>query len=267
MIDEANLLKFRDLFSDERQLEKDYLLNLMLKTISINRVSTYLEFKGGTALYMLHGLGRFSEDLDFSYIGNPSGIEHRIDSLIGPVVMAFGRSYSIKKNKGNMIVRGKDGAVEGIRSEFFIEGPLFQKTGARHRIKIDISTRRDLVLNPEALSLVSKYYDIGTMVIYSMPIEELLAEKMCSVLERDKARDIYDAYFVLRYKGATYSKGMVEKKLKLRNEGYSESQLIETIRTMKESSWKEELEYLVKNLPRLDTVKEYLVSAITKGRK
>lgn len=264
MIDEATLLKFRDLFSDERQLEKDYLLNLMLKAISLNKISNYLEFKGGTALYMLHGLDRFSEDLDFSYIGNPFGIGRKIDLLMKPVIRDFERSYNIAKNKGNVLVRGDNGELAGIRSEFFVEGPLFSKTGTRHKIKIDISIRQDVVMKPEVSTFVSKYYDIGSMVIYSMPIEEILAEKMCAIIERDEARDIYDAYFMVRYKGVRYNSELLEKKLKLRNEPYGEKQLVSKIRAMKESRWNEELKYLVKNLPKLQTVKKYLMGTIIK---
>ena len=266
MIDEASLLKFRNLFGDERQLEKDYLLNLMLKTISINRISNYLEFKGGTALYMLHGLDRFSEDRDFSYVGDASGIGARIDSLIEPVVKDFERSYNITKKKGNVLVKDENGLLTSIRSEFFIEGPLFAKTGKRHKIKIDISVRQDLILKPESLSFVSKYYDIGTMVIYSMPIEELLAEKLCAMMERDEARDIYDAYFMMQRKSIIYDRVLFNKKLKLRNEEYDEKQLISKIRAMKENKWKEELKYLVKDLPKLGEVKKQLIKVLTGGK-
>ncbi len=266
MIDEASLLKFGNLFSDERQLEKDYLLNLMLKTISINRISNYLEFKGGTALYMLHGLDRFSEDLDFSYMGDASGIGARIDSLIEPVVKDFERSYNITKNKGNVLVNDENGLLTSIRSEFFVEGPLFAKTGKRHKIKIDISVRHDLILKPESLSFVSKYYDIGTMVIYLMPVEELLAEKLCAIMERNETRDIYDAYFMMRRKLIKYDKALFNKKLKLRNEKYNEKQLVSKIRAMKENRWKEELKYLVKGLPKLNEVKKQLIEALTGER-
>ena len=262
MIDEASLLKFGNLFSDERQLEKDYLLNLMLKTISINRISNYLEFKGGTALYMLQGLDRFSEDLDFSFIGDVPGIGARIDSLIEPIVKDFERSYSITKNKGNVLVKDENGLLAGIRSELFVEGPLFAKTGRRHKIKIDISVRQDLIMKPESLSFVSKYYDIGTVVIYSMPVEELLAEKLCAIIERDEARDLYDAYFLIQRKSIGYNKELLNKKLKLRNEKYKERQLIGEIRGIKENRWKEELKYLVKDLPKLEDVKKQLIKAL-----
>ena len=44
--------------------EKDYFQELIL--LGISREAPELVFKGGTALYKMHGLNRFSEDLDFS---------------------------------------------------------------------------------------------------------------------------------------------------------------------------------------------------------
>jgi hypothetical protein len=44
--------------------EKDYFQDLLL--LAVSRESPGLVFKGGTALFKLHGLDRFSEDLDFT---------------------------------------------------------------------------------------------------------------------------------------------------------------------------------------------------------
>ncbi|EQD54160.1 protein containing DUF1814, partial [mine drainage metagenome] len=116
MIDENSLESHANMFKDERQLEKDYLINLMLKTISLNKVSQNLEFKGGTALYLFHGLDRFSEDLDFDYIGKTDEINNEIDSLIEPVIRDFGLSYKIGKSKGNVLIRDEGNTITGIRS-------------------------------------------------------------------------------------------------------------------------------------------------------
>ena len=111
MIEKSALLSFSNFFADRRQLEKDYLINLMLKMISVNKLSNMLEFKGGTALYMFHGLDRFSEDIDFTWIANARELSKTIDALIKPVVENFNLSYSIKKNKDNLIVKDENGAI------------------------------------------------------------------------------------------------------------------------------------------------------------
>lgn len=262
MIDQNTLLSFSHFFSDERQLEKDYLINLMLKTISVNKISVDLEFKGGTSLYLLNGLDRFSEDLDFTYIGKGENITEKIDSLIEPVIADFSLSYNIGKNKGNIIIRDDKGEVTGIRTEMFIEGPLFTRTRARHKIKIDVSTRNDTIMEPESTRLVSRYPDVGSMLLCAMPVEEVLAEKFCAIIERTKARDIYDAYFMLKYKGLGYNEKIVREKLAKRNEKFSVNLISKHVKSFKESTWKEELGYLVKELPKLSGVKSFLSSSM-----
>jgi len=260
MIDENTLESFANLFKDNRQLEKDYLLNLMLKVISLNKISQSLELKGGTALYLFHGLDRFSEELDFSYVGKKMIL--KIDSLIEPVMHDFSLSYKISKSKGNVIIRDEKG-ISGIRSEFFIEGPLFNKTGKRHKIKIDISIRNDLLMKPEQAMLVSKYSDIGTILLYKMPLQEMLAEKLCAILERAKARDLYDAYFILKYKGLEYEELIVAKKFEKRGKTFKREHLLSAINNVSKDLWKEELQYIVPRLPDLSEVKDFISNKIS----
>ena len=262
MIDEESLEKFNNLFKDERQLEKDYLINLMLKVISINKLSNSLEFKGGTALYIFHGLNRFSEDLDFSYIGKDKEINKQIDSLIEPIIKDFNLSYKITKDKGNIVIRDEEGDISGIRSEFFIEGPFFKKTHLRHRIKIDVSLRDDTIMKPEYSNIVSKYNDIGTIILYKMPIGEMLTEKLYAIIERNKARDLYDTYFILKNKNVKFDEKLTEEKFKRRGKTFKKEKLLGQITEFKYSLWKEELSYLIQNLPELSEVKDFLIKNI-----
>ncbi len=262
-IDEGSLLSFAHFFRDERQLEKDYIANLMLKVISVNKLSTSLEFKGGTALYMFHSLDRFSEDLDFSYIGRDKDMSRQIDSYLKPIFTDFGLSYNISKNKGNVLTRNAEGAISGIRTELFIEGPLFGRTGTRHKLKIDISFRNDAIMKPEIGRIVSRYPDVGTILIYKMPLEEILAEKLCAILERQKARDIYDVYFMLKFNEANFNSGLLEEKLEKRGEERNKGPILKNINEFKEGLWKEELYYTLKVLPNLSEVKRFLKSKIS----
>ncbi len=262
MIDEDTLMSFAHFFSDERQLEKDYLVNLMLKVFSINKISTDTEFKGGTALYMFHGLDRFSEDLDFTYTGKDTGIAGRIDSLLAPVLKDFELSYRISKNKGNVLVKDSNGKVSGTRTELFIEGPLFATTNVRHKIKLDVSFRGDAIMEPEPARMTSKYADIGTILLPKMRIGEMLAEKLSAIVERTKARDLYDAYFMVKFKNTEYDQGLVEEKMRRRGEKFDRNFLERRIKTFKESLWREELSSLLKALPKLAEVKHTLLGVL-----
>ncbi len=262
MIDEASLMEFSHYFPDNRQLEKDYLLNFMLKIISINKISNYLDFKGGTSLYMFNGLDRFSEDLDFTYLKTDKIVNKNIDMLIDPVIKDFQLSYKINKNKGNIITKNNKGNISGIRTEIVVEGPLFQKTGTRQRIKIDISTRNDILFKPENAKMESKYNDIGMIILYKMPLNEILAEKFCAIIERSRARDLYYIYFLLKNKNIEFNKKIFMEKLEKREEYFSNEILIKNIYNITENAWKEELGYIIKDLPGLNDVITFIIDKI-----
>ncbi len=262
MIDEDTLASFAHFFSDERQLEKDYLVNLMLKVFSINKISTDTEFKGGTALYMFHGLDRFSEDLDFTYTGKDTEIISRIDSLVAPVLKDFELSYRISKNKGNILVKDSNNRISGIRTELFVEGPLFATTNMLHKIKLDISFRDDAIMKPEPARMTSKYADIGTIILPKMNIVEMLVEKLSAIVERTTARDLYDAYFMIKFKDIRCDQGLVAEKMRRRGERFDRGLLENRIKGFKESLWKEELSSLLKSLPKLTEVKNTLLDSL-----
>ena len=161
-----------------------------------------------------------------------------------------------------MIIKDGGGSVLGTRTELFIEGPLFEKTGVRHKIKMDTSARNDTIMKPEAARMVSKYSDIGTILVYKMPIEEMLAEKFCALIERLKARDLYDAYFMLKYREVPYNEGMNVEKCNKRNETFDKKALLDSIDRINTNIWKEELAYLIKNLPELVEVTAFVKSKI-----
>ncbi len=68
MIDEHDLMEFSSKFRDIRQLERDYLLILLLREIYYIFTNDLI-FNGGTTLKYFFNLNRFSEDLDFTFTG------------------------------------------------------------------------------------------------------------------------------------------------------------------------------------------------------
>ena len=260
MIDQNKLLEYAHFFKDKRQLEKDYLLNLMLKIISVNRLSNYIAFKGGTALYMFYGLDRFSEDLDFTYFGGKE-LHKEIDSYMDDIINDFGLSYRIRKEKGNMLIKEND-MITGIRSELFIEGPLFGIEKKGHKIKIDISLRNDLVLKPLPQTIVSKYSDVGSITLYLLQINEMLAEKLCAIAERNKARDLYDAYFILKHKAARFDKKLFDKKAEKRGGKIGMADVVKGVTRIDSKKWSEELSYLIEPIPGLEEVQNFVLSKI-----
>lgn len=265
MIDEQSLLEFSRYFMDRRELEKDYLLNLMLKIMSLDKISTTIVFKGGTALNYFYRLNRFSEDLDFTciYDDDINNTIKLINKRIIEIKNSYSLIYNIRKEKIGIINYDAQNIPISIRNEFFIEGPLYPSTGISHKIKLDISFRKDLIRKPEKPQIfVSRYKDIGTMLIYVMENEEILSEKLCAIVERDKARDIYDIYFLIKYINMKLDENMFNKKVVLRKLNISLYDVVDRITHFNEKSWKEELSYLIKDFPEIDKVKRFLIAEI-----
>lgn len=248
MIDRGDLLKQSGRFRDTRQLEKDYLLTLLL--LEIYRVFDYtLIFKGGTSLKYFYNLNRFSEDLDFSYTGeNSSGERGRINRKFENIMESVGRQYTINRmeHRGN----SENGIVAGINFELRIKGPLYESSGEMQNIRIHISLRKDVLMESENRYLIPSYRDIPVFLVPVMRLEEIAAEKVASIIERDKIRDIYDLYFLLFLKKVKYDEPMVIEKMSRRGEVFDRKKLGKKIRVASSlMKWNSELSYLVNPLP------------------
>ena len=51
-----------------------------------------------------------------------------------------------------------------------------------------------------------------------MSLEEILAEKIAAMIERNKMRDVYDVYFLVAIKNVQYNEKMVIEKMLRRGE-------------------------------------------------
>ena len=233
----------------------------------MSELSAHALFKGGTAMSLFYGLDRFSEDLDFTYMFKGDETEKEalavIDRGVGRILADYSSNYTVRKSKTGVLERDDDGGMRDVRNEFFIEGPLFPRTGRSHKIKLEISLRRDIITVPKtAEKLISKYRDIGGMLLYVMEEEEILSEKACAIVEREKARDLYDMYFLMNYKGVKFNAEIFAEKTELRKERYSVEELKRRIKRYDEKQWKEELSYLLKQLPEISVVKKAVLGGI-----
>lgn len=69
---------------NKEHIEKDYFQDKFL--YELYKKTNKLVFKGGTALYKIYGLPRFSEDLDFSVLGEfDEGVIEEVTSKIGEI--------------------------------------------------------------------------------------------------------------------------------------------------------------------------------------
>ncbi len=229
MLDKKELEKFRAILGfNLAQIEKDYLQHLFLLFLS-RQIRNELVFKGGTALQKIYGLNRFSRDLDFTL-----NKEIEVDQLIKKIsvdISNFGFTSKIDYlKKGNSRLR--------------IKGPLYDGTDRTiASLRIEISLRKDLLLEADLKEIVPIYTDMQPYLILVMNIEEILAEKIRAILQREKARDVYDMWFLLR-KNVRVDFNLINKKLEPLGLKFNKNMFLKKIKIVNKIWEKELLEYI-----------------------
>lgn len=157
-------------------LEKDYFLTIMLYLL---RDIKGLYFKGGTALNKIFfNHLRLSEDLDFTSRVKISLIKKALEKAIDKDI--FPR-FSIDNSSANFI-----------RYHVFFRS-YFEKESF---IILDINRKASMHKKPE-YHKVKNFYGLK-FSIHTLNIDELVAEKLRSMLLRNQPRDYFDMYFILK---------------------------------------------------------------------
>ncbi|MBI4163066.1 MAG: nucleotidyl transferase AbiEii/AbiGii toxin family protein [Candidatus Aenigmarchaeota archaeon] len=185
--------------------EKEYLIDLMLLAISRN-IKDELVFKGGTCLYKFYKLDRFSEDIDFTAI-KPIDIEQLIASIKSDLaIFGINSTVSSKKMYNAMLIK------------FKCQGPLFRGKYPCS-VRFDVNFKSIIEIEPVVKNYSSLYSDIPAFSLLIMDEKEILAEKVRAIMSRDKARDVYDLWFLLD-KGVNFDMKLVAKKLEYYNKKF-----------------------------------------------
>ena len=160
-----------------------------------------LLFKGGTALRIIYGSPRFSEDLDFSLFGvAQNNIKSFVEGLFIHVLSEMTMT-DIKVELGDKI-GATSGGYFGVATFRMFEYPPVS-------VEINVSSRNGKGITGEVDSVANNF--VPTYTVIHLPQKEIVEEKIFgALLERKKPRDFYDFYFMMR-------KGMIsnEQKKKL----------------------------------------------------
>jgi predicted nucleotidyltransferase component of viral defense system len=226
-------------------LELDYVQAVVLRGIYSR---DDLVFKGGTCLRKLHGLNRFSEDLDFSLASDGVG-EREARATVEAGVSMMERSGMGVEVKGWRTRRG------GFMCRLRYEGPLF--TGedlSRGSLQIEMS-RVVPFMEPSWTSIASEYVDAGTFLVQAMDVEEMVAEKLRSLRQRRKPRDLMDVWFLIG-RGVRPDQDLMARKLDEVDlePSMTPVELVEGF-DITEGEWMTDLGVLVEGVPDLDIVR------------
>ncbi len=211
-------------------------------------------FKGGTSIRKIFfpGTWRFSEDLDFTIL--PDTDPKTITSGFEEVYDILEEEESGIKYEGEINVPASGRAIMGF---VHFTGPI----GMKNKIKIDASRIEKMADSVATQTVATSYADLEDFPINGYTLNEVVAEKIRSTMQRSKVRDYYDIWKMFGkdniYNFDTALIGnMVKQKCTINNIEYNTSKIFDSSRLdgLKEH-WKKELERLVvEELPEPDEV-------------
>lgn len=202
--------KAREVGVRDQQIEKDYTLSWILQGIAQHeQLSTTVVFKGGTVLKKVYFEDyRFSEDLDFTLLNNDVSNEQIFDW--------FDQVFEYIREEANIpleVIDNNEHDDGGINFYISYIGPL-GGIGANKRVKVDISRSEQLQFEPVMQKTFLGYSDQEEHQLLCYPLEEVLVEKLRSVIQRMQARDFYDIWYLLENNGMDIAFYSIEFKAK-----------------------------------------------------
>jgi len=175
--------------AEHPNIVREYFQHLFLAELYKLEEADHLLFKGGTALRIVYQSPRFSEDLDFTISGV---VTHRqknfVENLFGTVLANVERS-------GVIVTLGpKPGPTTG---GYYGDATFKIYDYEPVVVAINISSRTGRGAKGELDTIASDF--IPAYSIFHLSQEELVSEKIFgALLNRGKARDFYDLYFIMR---------------------------------------------------------------------
>ncbi len=215
-----------------RFAELDYLQDIAMLGI-YQEFGNKLVFKGGTCLYKLYKLNRFSEDLDFTAEKKfkPKDFFSRLPYIFS----LFNINCSVKVELFQ----------HSINVYLELNGPLYDgRKESRSRLILNISLRERVFFPPQRIPYASLYQEVRSFDMYVMEEKEILAEKVRAVYQREKARDLYDIWYLLTIKKIPVDLTLVQKKLQHISLKFSKGMFFKKIQE-KKSSWQTDLASLI----------------------
>ena len=220
------------------QLELDYYQHMILAKL-FERFNT-LYFKGGTCLQKCYGIKRFSDDLDFNYV----------DIEIIEIIKLIESNFKTK-------IKDYHETRFGMSFSISFEGILYNGSNySKCKISFDFRNR-DIYNLPLKKVIRPIYDDLPNYFLLAFDREEILAEKIRTILTRYKARDVYDLSELL-INDVRINFELVNKKLLTYNMIFNHEEFAIKLEE-KRSIYDEELKRLTNIFDSFDTCKERIL--------
>lgn len=260
----------------DQQIEKDYVLSWILRGIARHeRLSTAMAFKGGTVLKKIYFEDyRFSEDLDFTLLDDSIARER--------IFEWFGEVFEYVKEEANIPLaviadeeratqearEGEEEGGDGINFYIAYTGPL-GGIGSNKKVKIDISRSEKLAFEPVTADVFIGYSDLEKHRLLCYRLEEVLIEKMRSVMQRMQARDFYDLWYLLEQRGMDIEFYMSEFAAKCAAKNLNSADFPQKLAARLPSykgRWQSSLKEQIQNLPDFERVEREVQRHLRRAR-
>ena len=254
-------------------LERDYVLSWLLAGVSqVEALRDTLVFKGGTALKKcFFGDYRFSEDLDFTGIGNvPTG--DRMEGAIRELCKAAERLLDEYAPVDFICERYTERDPHpGGQEAFTIRVRLPWQRAPQTRVMIETAVDEKILRPVQKRSIIHEYGEPLQEQVQVYALEEIVAEKLRAILQhaeefhergwsRSRARDYYDLWRVLgAYENQLHLSGFspfLRAKCTIRNVSFNgpDDFFDQAMLSYVEKTWEQWLGPLVPDLPGFATV-------------
>jgi len=231
-------------------IEKDHAITVALAILSRDPLSDVLVFKGGTAIKkMFYPETRFSEDLDFD-------CPHDISAQLARGI----RKPLLTCDEGAEFTGV---TVEDARAEHARRLRLRYRdmNGYVTSIKLDLTFVEKPVMKTKRMK-VKNLYGIEKIMINTMNITEIMAEKVRALIHTESPRHLYDIWFLLG-KRVKPTRRLIDKKLSIYNETFDVNLVKGAVREV-ERNWRMGLEALLPEVPPLSAVVSRVLKAFSK---
>jgi len=274
-------LKAREVGVRDQQIEKDYMLSWILQAVAQHeQLSKAIVFKGGTVLKKIYFDDyRFSEDLDFTLLNNDASTGSA-QATNEQIFAWFKETFEYVLEEANIHLEIIDPDFHRDKHEhdpdkesggginFYISyvGPLGGQ-GNNKKVKVDISRSEKLEFKPVMQTVLLGYSDLTEHQLLCYPLEEVLVEKMRTVMQRMQARDFYDIWYLLEQRGMEvnlYLKEFANKcASKKINPADFQKKLAERLPQYK-GRWESSMNEQIQNLPDFDQVEREVMRHLKK---
>jgi predicted nucleotidyltransferase component of viral defense system len=226
---------------------REYIQILFLKDLYEQSFAKDIFFRGGTAIRLLYGGQRFSEDLDFTVSMDEDVFVKNVSKLFSILEKQY--QIRIKERK---TMTGKAYLLTATTS--ILSAPVY--------VSLDFSMRED-VKQPKKNILKTNFPVVLQNYVYSLSKDEIFAEKIRAFMEREKSRDLYDLW-ILQELGAQMNLELVKEKFAYYGEDFSASSLVERLDVFKKGDFEKDLKQFLPINERIklgklfDYIQEYL---------